>query len=445
VIGNNTGDTPQTIIAKAREYESSGRAQIALLILEGGVIRHSEEITLLEEYVALARSVAQALPAEQTSQQLANLALFVQARISFVSIENIERVVALADEISAAAEAANTAQEEVPLLTDAELAYLESIKNNSLSLIEIAPAEESSLSEAAHSLERLLDYASTMEFDSRTIELIREGLEQVRSAQQFDLGLAEAIRVLDSISSSDECFAGYLLQQADQILRNLAVDTAEVSSWRNKKLISVVQRLSIESEATSAKVKERDAQVRFKAFEAKFKNEVELLNSLPSPGSLAYPDGVLQKKIAAIQKSMQGLLELSPALSGTEYAQKITVKFHNLQAKAIKWSQEQQRRYDQWAMSNIRKGYQEASEHISKVVLDDEEKIARAIICHFAEIDVRLLSPEVQRTYSEIFEIVYGRLNAPKRDEKKDFTDKGGKLYTLKEMMGKPKKSVSDF
>jgi hypothetical protein len=245
----------------------------------------------------------------------------------------------------------------------------------------------------------------------------------IRTAQQFDIGITEADRVLDSISSSDECLAGYLLQQADQILRNLSSGTAEIASWRNNRLISAVQRLGSESEKASAKIKERDAQIRFKAFEAKFKNEVETLNSLASPGPVASPDGVLQKKIAAIQKSMQGLLELSPALSGTEYAQKITVKFHNLQAKAIKWSQEQQRRYDQWAMSNIRKGYQEASKHISKVVLDDEEKISRAIVSHFAEIDVRLLSPEVQRTYSEIFEIVYGRLNAPKRDEKKDFTD----------------------
>lgn len=438
-------DTHPAIIAKARHYKSSGRNEIALLILEGGVIRHPEAITLLKEYVALARSVAQALPAEQNAQQLANLALFVQARISFISIENIEHVVALADEISVAAEAANTALEEAPLLTDAELAYLESIKNGPLSLIEIAPAQESSLSEAAHSLERLLDYATFKKLDSQTVELIQEGLEQVRSAQQFDLSLAEADRVLDSITSSDECLAGYLLQQADQILRNLAVDTTEIASWRSTKLISAVQRLSTESEKASVTTKERDAKEYFKSFETSFKKEIEELDSLPHPGDSAHPDGVLQKIITAIQKAMQRLLELSPALSGTEYAPKISAEFHDLQAKAIKWSQEQQRRYDQWAMSNIRSGYQEACDHISKVVLDDEEKIARAIISHFAEIDVRLLSPEVQRTYSEIFEIVYSRLNAPKRDEKKDFTDEGGKLYTLKIMMVKTKKSLSDF
>lgn len=445
MVEKEIGDTPQSIIAKAREYESSGRNEIALLILEGGVIRHSEAITLLEEYVALARSLARTVPAEQCAQQLTSLTLFVQARISFIRIENIERVVVLADEISAEAEAASTALEEAPLLTEAELAYLESVKKGPLSLIEITPAEKSSLSEAAHSLERILDYASTSEIDAQTIGLIQEALEQVRSAQQFDMALDEANRLLENISSSDESLAGYMLQHVDQILRNLVVDTTEISSWRSKKLVSSVQRLGTESEKASVRAKEQNAKVRFKAVEASFKKEIEELNSLPLPGKSVHPDGALQKRITAIQKIMQRLLELSPVFSGTEFALKITTKFHDLQAKAIKWSQEQQQRYDLWAMSNIRNGYQEATKHIRKVGLDNEEKISRAIIHYFAEIDVRLISPEVQRTYSEIFELVYGRLKAPKRDEGNDYKEKGGKLYTLKGMMDKTKKSLSDF
>jgi hypothetical protein len=64
-LKNNTGDTSQAIIAKVGEYETSGRTEIALLILEGDVIRNPEEITLLEKYVALARSVAGTLLALQ--------------------------------------------------------------------------------------------------------------------------------------------------------------------------------------------------------------------------------------------------------------------------------------------------------------------------------------------------------------------------------------------
>ena len=446
MLENEIGDTPQSIIQKAKEYELSGRYEIALLILEGGVIRHSEVITLLEEYIALARAVARTSPAEQFAQQLTSLALFVQARISFIRIENIERVVALADEISAEAVAASTELEDAPLLTEAELAYLESVKKGPLSLIEIAPAEESSLSEAAHSLEKILDYAMSTEIDARTIEFIQVAVEQVRSAQQFDMALADADRVLDSISSSDECVAGYLLQQVDQILRNLAIDTTEIASWRSKKFISAVQRLSTESENASVKAKERDVQERFNAMEVTFKKEIEELNSLPSPNNSTFnPDGSLQKKLVAIQKSMQRLLEISPGLSGTGFAQKVSSKLQDLQSMAIKWSQQQQNRYDLWAMESIRNGYREATVHISKIVPNDEKKIAQAVISRFGEIDVRLLSPEVQRTYSEIFEIVYARLNSPKKDESKDFDDKGGKLFTLKEMMDKSKKSLSDF
>ena len=89
VVEREIADIQQATIAKAREYESSGRNEIALLILEGAVIRHPEAISLLKEYVALVRSVERTQPAEQNAQQLANLALFVQARIPFIRFENI--------------------------------------------------------------------------------------------------------------------------------------------------------------------------------------------------------------------------------------------------------------------------------------------------------------------------------------------------------------------
>lgn len=444
------GNTPQGIISKAKAYASSGRTEIALLILEGGVMRHSESVIILEEFVALARHVAGTLPSEKNAQQLTTLSLFVKARIPFVNTENIECVVALADEIAAEAEHANDELEVKLLLSDTEIVYLESAKNGTLSMNGIAtlngmvPITESAFSDAAHSLDKLLDYASSADIDSRSIGLIQDVLEQVRSAQQFDAALAEADRLLDSAHSSAECFAGYMLQQADQILRNLVVGTTGIASWRTQKLISAVQRLSSESEKVSANAKEREAKERFQAMEILFKQDIEKLNALPNPSSTNL-DGAFQAKLTAMQNPMQRLLALSPILSGTEYAAKLSDKLQELQSKAIKWSQDQQRRYDQWAMLRIRKGYEAGSKHISKVVPDDEEKIASALIDYFAEIDVRYLSPDVQRSYSEIFEIVYGRLNAPKRDEKKDYADKGGKLYALMKMMDKPKKSLSDF
>lgn len=444
MAGNENYDSPQTVIQKARDYESAGRGEIALLVLEGGVIKHPEAIILLEDYVDLAQSMFKNVSVEQSAQQLNLLSQFIHSRISFISIENIESVVALADKVRAAAELAIAALESAPSLTDTELTTLGSINNGSFTFIELSSLQENALTEVIVSFERLLEYATYREFNSQTIEVIQTLLEQARYTQQFNLGLFEVDKLLNSIATCDEQIAGYRLQQADQILRNFATDTSETASLQNDKLISAIKRLSKESDSVSAKIKSREAKVRFQAFEASFKADVEQLNAMATPINHT-PSGLWQRKITAVQKSMQGLLELSTALSDTEYAPKLTAKFQDIQKKAVQYSNQQQTMYDQWAMSQIRAGYKAATEHIKRVTLDDEKKISKAIVDYFGPIDLRFLSPEVQRTYSEIFELVYARLNSTKKDADKDFNDKGGKLYTLNAMMTVPKLNLSYF
>ena len=59
------------------------------------------------------------------------------------------------------------------------------------------------------------------------------------------------------------------------------------------------------------------------------------------------------------------------------------------------------------------------------------------------QIDPRLLTIEVQRCYTEVFEYLFARLPGPK--SKDDFSTEGSKLNVLREMADKKKKALADF
>lgn len=115
----------------------------------------------------------------------------------------------------------------------------------------------------------------------------------------------------------------------------------------------------------------------------------------------------------------------------------------NAQQEIEKIAANQQLRYDRWALSQIKTGYHACMSHAG--IIDDKEKIAKALTDNFGRIDSRNLGPELQRIYAEVFEYIFRKLDEPSKDADKSFANKGGKLFVLETMMDMKKLSPRDF
>jgi hypothetical protein len=86
--------------------------------------------------------------------------------------------------------------------------------------------------------------------------------------------------------------------------------------------------------------------------------------------------------------------------------------------------------YNEFALARIRKCFSKAEGETG--AWDDKAGIADQLVKYLAEVDQRFLTSEVGRSYSEVFEHLYGKLKRAKSND--DFEEEGRKLNVLKRM-----------
>lgn len=434
-----------SFIAKAREYEAEDRADVALMILEGALNSFPNEIRLLEEYIGTYLACqADVVPGDR-AERLGSLLGFAKFRLASAAIDSIDPLISIIDQLAADYQAAQQSSTSSDGLCDSEQEYWQAVKSGKSLGDAIISCSAEELDKMAAMLESVLEKTVENEADRAARQIVQDDLGTVRVCQELDTAVSEAESLIEACKKAELSLRGYILQQADQILRNYATTAMKLGGIKHNSYLKVLQLLESESNSNAREERATEARrIHQKPADdlgeaiRKARNNLNQIN-----GSL--PDKSIQTRLDMLRDPVRHLSECLPLISGTEYSDKAAKQLLEAQTTLLDLLQRQQKRYDLWALATIRSGYKYALNHISTVLPDNEAKIAIQLIKYFGEIDVRLLSPDIHRSYSEVFELLFERLNKPKKDEKKDYDDKGSKLYTLKEMMEKPKKSLSDF
>lgn len=252
-------------------------------------------------------------------------------------------------------------------------------------------------------------------------------IEKVKYCNAFDLACPE---IELRLSESDEEFRVFSLQQAESIIRSFAVNLRELGIARGSKLKAFYKRLSEISSKLAVDEKEYEARSKWNAFVREKSGDMDVIKNWKKSEELIS---------ASIEKTQRFLLDLQammPVTFGTKTEKQVQAIATEMGQQIAKMAERRQQEYDAWALRQIKATLAVGSEH--KGFIDNEEKIGDAMIDNHGEIDIRLVSHEVQRAYSEIFELLFSRLD-------QDHNDPGGKLHTLEKMLVRKKKQLTDF
>ncbi len=126
---------------------------------------------------------------------------------------------------------------------------------------------------------------------------------------------------------------------------------------------------------------------------------------------LGATDSLYQKRIERLNKATQTVAEKTGGIPPEVLSKQLKSTFAKVQERGVEWQREQYLAYQQWAVDKCAKSidayYQE------KVFSNnDAKRIFKEM--GLAEIDVRLISPEVNRCYNTILQKIIGEL--PGRD-----------------------------
>ena len=423
---------------QSKQFFSDGHSRAALIILEKGLTHDPDELNLLSMYVEMSKKIFAAFPSEDRIEPLARLEEFVLSRLAYTSLEHAHEIIHIAAGVANVREALLTDLGKDEDVFDENDLLWKRAQAGHLNPDDYLDENSDNLEQTICKMESMLEQLPSRLTEEAAVERIAGALAKAKLAQAFDIAHNEIeMRIAHCLYSSDDPLAVYSLQQAETLLRNFAVDAEKFGVRRREIANKTHAQLKAASEKLADKARETDAHTKWEEFWSANRDTFNRIKHWADPSGSAQEQ---LKKLNEMIYVMQGIV---PSLAGTEAGKEAFTTFNEAGNLLGKIAVTQQRRYDKWAISQVRKGYKNGSEHAG--IIDDEEKIARALIDDFGPIDTRLLSSEVQRTYSEVFELLFERLDKPSKDEKKDYKNKGGKLYTLKAMMDITKKSLSEF
>ncbi len=271
---------------------------------------------------------------------------------------------------------------------------------------------------------------------------LEERIGRLEMAFRFETLFEEVHRLLETARTHPHRSAAVmLLQQAEQAVRQLV--TWPENDGRVQKIGQMLDKLRIEGDRMAEAGRKDDAEAVWDRFQLTFEQQLVEARYWFAGNGPAKIDGSghIQNQIRRIQVLMRALQDVLPKLNHQDVAKKAIVvaeEFSNLMTVA---SQKQQRAYNEWAMTLLKKAMKEGDVHTG--VIDDEVSLGKSMENNFGPIDTRLLTQEVHRCYTEVFEHLFSHLDKP--DNENDFEKPGAKLKLLRDLFAFQKKDPQDF
>ena len=275
-----------------------------------------------------------------------------------------------------------------------------------------------------------------------TLKRIEDLQARLQIAVQAEAQLDQARALLVLAEEYDyHTAAAYCIQLAEGAVRELVVFRMQLDADRQKRIDAVLEDLKERSRAIAAASEKAASADRWSFLVERVDIELTAARRW-SPSGAVTMDRDCTKQLERVQKiMMQVQRELPQLLDPTVSADAVKL-IEELRDLGIKASMAQQKRYNDWAMNRIKLGLEKGAECLG-VISDDEEKLGERMVEYFGDIDTRLLTMEVQRCHTEVFEYLFKELHGPKK--KDDFESKGHKLKLLKDMFEKRKQEITIF
>lgn len=392
------------------------------------------DLDLIREYVASARERISATsdPTEAVAQTDALLS-FLSQQATHVSADDVDALAALADEVIADGQPTpDTSTQE------GEDSMAESFQAFCADLPTDLPADADGLRERLAEAVQFRDYAE--ETGAAFPTDAEAYVARLQAALQHDAASVEGRALFDlACQESDATVTAYLLQSCEAAVRQVVLLEPQVDSERVEAGRVLLAALRQESERVQEQVQREEAEAAWTSFEKEHRTKRRAVETWKRPKKVAL-DGACTRHLNAVQELMQAVQRVLPRLAHPNVQQKATALLESLGEKLEEAAVAQQRRYNQHAMAAIQTGYKAGVEHAG--FIDNERKIGKALIDHLGPLDLRHLTSEVQRCYSEVFEYLYGRLDRP--GSANDFESDKNKLYVLKEMFDADKTPLDD-
>ncbi|MEF8759177.1 MAG: hypothetical protein V5B36_05480 [Candidatus Accumulibacter sp. UW25] len=445
-MSSSASDSASQFKEKAQQLYDCGKVQESYFILENAISRYPSDLSIVYSYLSFLQNVGENEPiATQLEGFDRSIALLLNC-LTHIALGEVDSVVNMIDDFRSKREKL------ISLLSNNENTFDEQhhlwLNAVADSFREDFPTDDRSLERLICDIEAFQEIIPESMAGSSPATRLDTYLKRARLAREFDAVKMDVDnRLSKHCLSKDSTLAPYSLQHLETLLRGFSVDSENLDKGRVYKLKNLIEKLRETSDHVASSIKKREAKIKWKDYQTTYKNDLDRysrgVNIVRGYGPQIFADQVIETNMATIRRLMQSAQEVIPVTIGTPSAKDVYEELTKLSSLIVQMAAEQQKKYERWAIGRIKSGYIIGSEHAG--MIDDEKKIAQSLIDHFGEIDIRLLGHESQLIYSEVFSLLFERLDKPSRNATKDFKSESNKLYTLEQMMLKSKKCLSDF
>lgn len=240
----------------------------------------------------------------------------------------------------------------------------------------------------------LKDYIQTMRSAQEALEGEDESdiSDSLQSALALEAGIKHIEKLLAmSENRSLEPLQMYYLQLAEASMQQLAALGAILPSAVNEELLTVKKK--IESQV------EKISEVRSSAILEQIRREYD-----DARHDISLMD-TEQKKIDAINAFMQSITERAQQITSQKAAASLRDLMQSVQQQMMKCREEQEKRYNQWAIDEIK----DVTVELGNSSISSS--ICNIIIAHLADIDTRYLNFGAQNRLNSVYMGYYQKMN----------------------------------
>ena len=435
----------------AEEFTENRSQRERLFHLANAVYHNPDDIGLLQEYASLIISTSgrygKASPSEvlDVCDQVEGL-LLDQARRA--DSEYLQEILALADDLDTIREmalaedvSANADRQQAPATEDDHI--LQRVRSwEEYGIPEDVPG---AIQKVKQALDEAGEVHAAIESEGgSTLNGLDAWITRLEATVEVHYLLNDADARIEAALSEDETTeAAYLLQSAERTIQQLVMLRSEVDdAWRSK-VHTITRRLEEASQSIAERKTLRTDQHHWDTFEQKHSNTANLLSeNLPTvPDSVNRGYSKFTSRIEDRETVLRALNHMLSQLQTQNFQQKAVETIEQLSDQLDKLQTRRQQAYNKYALHYVAKALEAGVEQTG--VLGDSKILAKVMIKHLGKIDRMYLTEEVNRAYSEVFELLFGNLKKAKSQE--DFDEPGRKLHMLKRMAEKEATHINSF
>jgi len=459
--GNRTGGSSQETLVRAagaldmaRLLRSQGRHELATYYYLNVINSDPTNADVLLEYGSLVEEIASGKEEEgkrsEAAELLEKLASLFYGQALQVDWKFVETVVAKATEYQKWAQKLRQA-EYTSATSDGDDQKWEELKQKlmagqSPAVPESPEAAEKQLRE----WEPLLPVAraNAAPGDEQAVKWLEDHLKVLQAVLAFHRGKSIVNEYLsDAKGESSPTVSAMILQQAELTLRELTALKAVLPPALAEEVRHLAGQLSEAALEVSKLQAKESSQKVWKEFskEKSVESRIEAIRKWEPPAikedEKDKEDRPCTRKLEEVEALMREIQAMIPLLTDFQVREEAVDRLEDLSKQAERISRTRQNRYCQWALQRIKLAL-EMYEKNRGWLNDNEVEFGEALINQLGEIDESLLTFETRRCYSEAFETIFGELGKVRST---DLERQGTKMYVLKGMLEKEKKTYRDF